>query len=229
MRRFVMVLGSIALAGCSEPQFDRSQALTGARALACVGIDAPVSAQCRGRSVILSGFAIDGSGGSYLLSMENPRNGKDPGRADDFKIIFPKGVFRDLQGKLLVEGVVGQRLGVISSYPVVEVMKVEQAQLTGWEAEQLAKRQRADSKTPEQRVAEARAEGVRALEEWDAAIRKNNKEVRTELAKHAVAHHVRTSNDLRIDMYGMPDGRWIACTTKLYPQSAPITTCDGEP
>lgn len=229
MKRIFIAFWFVALAGCNDPEFDRSHALMGSKALACVAIDASVNGSCQGRSVVLTGFTIGGGGSRYVLSLENPNNGNDPGRSDDFKIVLPDDVYRDLQGKLLVEGVVGKRLGTISSYPVVEVINVEQAPLTAWETKQLAQRTRDGFKTPEQKIAEAREEGARALDQWDAAIRKNNEEMRSELAAHAIAHHVRTSDDLRVDMYGMPDGRWIACTTKLYPQGAPITTCDGEP
>lgn len=225
--RLLVLLGCLAVVACSKPQFEETNALRGAEALACVAIAQPYRQQCDGRSVVLTGFTIDNAPGGYRLSGENPANGEDPGDADDFIAVYD-GTFRPLEGKVRVKGVVRSR-GFFTPKTFVAITEAVPEDLTKREAALLSQRQSEGYKTPEQRIAEARKEGIKALEEADAAIRANNADMKRALASKAVAHHVRNSGDTLIDVYQMRDGRIIGCKTVVYPSSAPITTCDGEP
>jgi hypothetical protein len=110
--------------------------------------------------------------------------------------------------------------------------------LTGCEsAEEKAKKEaewekwRAESRAAEQAVERAREEGRRALEAADNAILRANADIKAELEKKAVAHRSSTPGNgtLRVDVYEMPDGQLITCTTKVFSNGAPIVQCDGHP
>jgi hypothetical protein len=227
-RQLVSLLGCLMFVGCSsKPQFDEGASLKGQDALNCVAVTQPLRQQCQGRSVILAGFTIANAPMGYRLSVENPDNGQDPGDSDDFIAVYDEDI-KQLEGKVRIKGTV-QSTGFFAPRPVVLIADTAPAKLTRREAELLAQRQRDGYKSPEDRIVEAREEGAKALEGWDAAIRKNNQDVQRELSAHAVSHNTRVSDHLRVDVYGMPDGRLVACKTEIYPQGAPITTCDGAP
>jgi hypothetical protein len=78
-------------------------------------------------------------------------------------------------------------------------------------------------------VRKARAEGAKALEEWDAAIRENTTDTRKELRKAAVSHRTTNRNGVRIDTYVLKDGRSVICSTTVRGNSPAIMNCDGQP
>lgn len=228
MRIAFLALSAMAMGACSEPEFDQAHALYGARALQCAGVTRNAEESCIGRSVVLTGFTIDNAPYGYRMSVENPMNGNDKGSEDDFEVSYGETFTRGLQGKVQVKGIIASR-GTFTSKPYVLITEATPATLTSQEFALKVEREKTPYLSPEQKIAEARKEGSKALEQWDAAIRQNNDEMQSTLAARAIAHQVRLSGDVRVDMYGMPDGRWIGCKTVIYPQGAPITTCDGEP
>lgn len=78
-------------------------------------------------------------------------------------------------------------------------------------------------------VRKARADGAKALEEWDAAIRENTTDTRKELRKAAVSHRTTNRNGVRIDTYVLKDGRSVICSTTVRGNSPAIMNCDGQP
>src|SRR5690606_1193492 len=140
--------------------------------------------KCYGVSVVIDGFPMEQEAWGYRFSAQHRDSYRDKGEDDDFLVNLGKlGV--PAKGKVSIAGFVTNG----GSHPVVTAvrwkpvkMTVLEAQLVSTEDAKRAQEEREAQKsaglTPEQQIARARAEGARALEQWDAAIRQNNAEIR---------------------------------------------------
>lgn len=202
------------LAGC-EARYDAAKQLSHTASWQCVYMDGrEADKKCAGKSVELTGFVRDYDDGKYKIGAfrTNERG--------EFALLGRYGEY-EIDSQILIRGVVvdggfGAHLTTIKAHEVDVVASAP-------------KEQRQSHVSPEAEIARYREMGERALEEADAAIRQNNESMRSELAAKAITHHTNSSSDVRVDVYGMPDGRHIACKTVVYASGAPITTCDGEP
>lgn len=211
MRGVKLALGLCAcvlLVGC-EAKYQPKKLLKGADAWACVD-EGKNPDKCEGRSVELEGYVTDYTLGEYEIQ-------------------------RDLKGQSLafhtaehsaslIEGAKVRIRGLI----VDSVFFSTHTTVAVHDSEELIPAPPREP-TAEEMIARNREMGRKALEEADAAIRANNVDIKRALAAKAVAHHVQNSGDVLIDVYQMRDGRIVGCKTVVYPSSAPITTCDGEP
>ena len=217
---------------CSEkntPAFEETQAMARSAATDCVSRGTAYAIKnCVGESVVVTGFITGNEENGYRVSVTNPLNSPDIGESDDF-IATMKGSPDFIEGKVQVKGVIAD-VGYYSVAPVVAVFSIESEALSPSETRARSERQGTTNYiSPERQIQMNREMGALALEEADAAIRENNEGMKDALAAKAVSHHVTNSADLRVDVYGMPDGRHIACKTVIYASGAPIVTCDGEP
>lgn len=226
MRNAGLLVLCLVVTGCGETPFEERNALQERDALACVAVNQRYQPNCIGQSVVITGTVITDVPMGYLLSVEDPVGGKDPTDQEKFVAVYGENRV-PLAGRVRIKGVI-ERSGFYDARAVVSIKHVAPITPAKPTPDRLTA-QSDDRRTPEQRIADAREEGRRTLDEADAAIRANNDDLKNGLAAVAVAHHVRLSGDLRIDTYGMADGRWITCETVVYPTGAPITTCDGEP
>jgi hypothetical protein len=212
-----VVTAILSLTGCdATPKFDQAKVVADPVARNC--INSP-SDGCLNQSVIVSGFVFERDDGKYRVNFKNPLSGSTNDR--DFFVVLAEGLDHGkMTGKVRISGVITEA----GFSPEIRAYAVEPAALAASEA---SARERRLSEPVS--LASRQQEGAKALDEADAAIRANNTAMRRALEAKAVSHHTSGSGDLRVDVYGMPDGRHIACKTVVYDTGAPIMTCDGEP
>lgn len=198
---------SLCLIGC-KAEYSQTNRLTGDEAWACIH-HGEQAESCIDKSLDLIGYVGDYDDGEWEIH-------KEPD--GDKVFIALGGVLAFQEGtKVLVRGLVTEG----SFFASDTTIKVRDSKV-------LAPAPKPEP-TAEEIIARNREMGRRALEEADEVIRKNNQDLRTALAAKAVTHHVSNSHGLRVDVYGMPDGRHIGCKTVVSDVGPPITTCDGEP
>ena len=198
---------ALVLMGC-KAEYGQTKPLAGEDAWDCIhhGDQAEV---CIDKSLDLIGYVGEYDDGEWEIHEE---------RDGDKLFIAQGGVLAFEEGtKVLVRGLVTEG----SFFADDTTIKVHDSKV-------LAPAPKPEP-TAEEIIAKNREMGRRALEEADEAIRKNNEDLRVALAAKAVTHHVSNSHGLRVDVYGMPDGRQIGCKTVVSDVGPPITTCDGEP
>lgn len=200
------------LASCSETDFEPAHLASSIDTRRCITSGSKYANEhCVGKSVDVVGMA--GPDGEVAL-LPHPSSGESTFIVEDGGYMV---------GKVRVRGVV-QDAGAFSLKTVIKVHSIEAEPMTA--AETAAE----NAPSAEEQIAENRRLGAVALDEADAAIRANNVDMKERLAAVAVSHHVSDQGgSSRVDVYGMADGRHIACTTKIDPSGPPITTCDGEP
>jgi hypothetical protein len=211
MRGVGLALGlsaCVLLVGC-EAKYQPKKLLKEADAWACVD-EGKNPDKCEGRSVELEGYVTDYTLGEYEIQQDLKAN-SPAFRTAEHSASLTEGAKVRIRGLIVDSGFIG-------THTTVEVH----------DSEELIPAPRREP-TAEEIIARNREMGRKALEEADVAIRANNADMKRSLAAKAVAHHVRNSGDTLIDVYQMRDGRIIGCKTVVYPSSAPITSCDGEP
>jgi hypothetical protein len=208
MRVVLVVAFTCCLMAC-KAKYDEAELLKQADAWACVD-EGKNPDKCEGRSVELEGYVMDYTLGEYEIR-KDLKGESLAFRTAERSASLTEGAKVRIRG-LIVDS------GIFSTHTTVEVH----------DSEELAPAPPREP-TAEELIARNREMGRKALEEADAAIRANNADMKKTLAAKAVGHHVRNSGDTLIDVYQMRDGRIIGCKTVVYPSSAPITTCDGQP
>lgn len=88
--------------------------------------------------------------------------------------------------------------------------------------------QYAEFHAAEQRLAQSKMEGERALEEADNAIRSEAADRRARLEKASKQVRTTNKNGVRVDQYVLKRGGIIACTTTISGNSPVMFNCDGD-
>lgn len=210
----------IAVAGC-EARFHPTEVVSGSEAWNCIRAD-----NCRNKSVELTGVVKGYSEGQILLA---PSSSDEQGfKVSHADFSAREGAEVRIRG-VVVDGAFFEDDLIVRAYETLVLAPPPRREPPVVEVSKKPPRKRVREESAEEMIARNREMGRQALDEWDAAIRQNNDEMRANLAAAAVTHRMTTSHGLRVDVYGMPDGRYIACKTTIVGSAPPITSCDGEP